>query len=104
MMSSGYPIGAEFDPRAPWNRIEPTMVKCKACNGNGYHWFAYHIDTGHETECTEGIWNSLLVDEDEAFSKGENCIRGEVEKCSVCDGEGEVEYDYEDFEPDYEDY
>ena len=31
----GYPLGAEYDPRAPWNEKEPVMVKCEACDGSG---------------------------------------------------------------------
>lgn len=43
MYESGYyPPGAEYDPRAPWNEKEPNMVKCEACNGKGYHWYAYN--------------------------------------------------------------
>lgn len=54
MYESGYyPPGAEYDPRAPWNEKEPNMVKCEACNGKGYHWYAYNIETDKETECTE---------------------------------------------------
>lgn len=37
----GYPLGAEYDPRAPWNEKEPVMVKCEACDGKGKHWYAY---------------------------------------------------------------
>ena len=31
----GYPLGAEYDSRAPWNEKEPTMVKCEACYVKG---------------------------------------------------------------------
>lgn len=100
MYESGYyPAGAEFDPRAPWNEREPTMVKCEACDGNGYHWHSYDFVADHETECTEEEWEALPEDEEEAEALGLTCIKGEKEVCDACDGEGEIEY-----EPDYDDY
>ncbi len=102
MSLGGYPMGAQYDPRAPWNEREPTMVKCEACNGNGKHWHAYDIEADRETECTETAWNILPETEEEAIAKGEHYIKGEVETCEVCNGDGEVEYE-EDYEPDYED-
>jgi hypothetical protein len=36
MRESGYyPPGAEFDPRAPWNQVEPPEIDCAECNGTG---------------------------------------------------------------------
>lgn len=87
MYESGYyPAGAEYDPRAPWNEREPTMIECAACGGKGYHWHAYDFEADRETE-------------EEAIAKRMHFIKGEKETCEVCDGEGEVEY-----EPDYDDY
>lgn len=94
-----YPLGAD-NPDAPWNQPEPHMVKCEACNGKGYHWYAYNFDTDHETECTEETWSALPKTE-EAAGTG-HYIRGEKETCEVCDGVGEIEYE-EDYEPDYDD-
>lgn len=102
MSIGGYPMGAEYDPCAPWNQKEPAMVECSGCSGKGHHWHAFDIRHNRETECTELVWNKLPETEEEAEAKGENYIRGEVEVCSVCDGNGEVEYD-EDYEPDYDD-
>lgn len=57
MYESGYyPAGAEYDPRAPWNEREPTMIECAACGGKGYHWHAYDFEADRETECTEETW------------------------------------------------
>lgn len=97
MSCGGYPLGAQYDPRAPWNEIEPTMVKCEACNGNGKHWYAYNIDTDRETECTETTWNTLPETEDmaERINRHEHYIKGDVEICDVCGGFGEYELDYE---------
>jgi photosystem II stability/assembly factor-like uncharacterized protein len=36
MRESGYyPPGAEFDPRAPWNEVEPEEIECFDCSGSG---------------------------------------------------------------------
>ncbi len=98
----GYPLGAEYDPRAPWNEKEPVMVKCEACDGKGKHWYAYDISANRETECTETTWNILPETEELAEASRNRYMRGEVEICEVCDGSGEIEYE-EDFEPDYDD-
>ena len=103
-MGSGYyPPGAEFDPRAPWNEKEPHMIKCEACNGSGYHYYAYDFEKDEETECTEQAWLCLPSTEEQARSLNQHYIQGEKETCEVCVGEGEVEYE-EDFEPDYDDW
>ena len=102
MSCGGYPLGAEYDPRAPWNQKEPTMVKCEACNGNGKHRYAYNIEANTETECTETTWNALPETEELADATRSHYMRGEVEICEVCDGTGEVEYE-EDYEPEYDD-
>lgn len=104
MFESGYyPPGAEHDPRAPYNEPVPKMVKCEACDGTGYHWYAYDFLKDDETECTEQEWLSLPESEEGAQEALQTRIRGLKETCEVCDGYGEVEYE-EDYEPDYEDY
>lgn len=104
MFESGYyPPGAEHDPRAPYNEVEPKMVKCEACDGKGYHWYAYDFANDDETECTEEEWLSLPESLEEVADGQKLCIRGSKDTCEVCDGEGEVVYE-EDYEPDYEDY
>ena len=103
MCESGYyPLGAEHDPRAPWNEIEPRYVKCEACNGKGCHWYAYNFEKNEDTECTEETWWCLPETEEDAEAKRQHYIRGEIEICDVCDGVGEVEYE-DDYEPDYDD-
>lgn len=103
MCESGYyPLGAEHDPRAPWNEIEPHYVKCEACNGKGCHWYAYNFEKNEDKECTEETWWCLPETEEEAEAKQQHYIRGEIETCDVCDGAGEVEYE-DDYEPDYDD-
>ena len=103
MFESGYyPLGAEHDPRAPYNEVEPRMVKCEACNGTGHHWYAYDFVKNEEAECTEQEWLALPESEEGAQAALQTCIRGLKEPCEVCDGAGEVEYE-EDYEPDYDD-
>lgn len=34
-MSSNYPMGAENDPSAPWNQVDPLMKDCETCDGTG---------------------------------------------------------------------
>ena len=104
MYESGYyPPGAEHDPRAPYNEPEHHYVKCDACDGKGYHWYAYNFITDDEDECTEEEWLALPEHRYQAISNESELIRGLKETCDVCDGTGEVEYE-EDFEPDYDDY
>ena len=79
------------------------MVKCESCNGKGYHWYAYNIETDKETECTEEAWLCLPETEEVAEAKRQHYCRGEKEACEVCGGIGEIEYE-EDYEPDYDDY
>ena len=77
-------------------------VKCEACNGNGFHYHAYNIETQHESECTFSTWRILPETEAQARVLRQHYIRGTREICEVCDGVGEVEYE-EDFDPyDYE--
>lgn len=97
-----YPLGADT-PDAPWNEKEPHMVKCEACDGNGYHYYAYDFEKDEEIECTEQAWCCLPETEEHARSLNQHYIQGEKETCEVCDGVGEVEYE-EDYEPDYDDY
>ena len=101
--SGYYPPGAEYDPLAPWNEKESHHVKCEACNGDGYHYYAYNFEIDEETECTKDVWNTLPKTEEQARICNQHYIQGDKEICEMCDGEGEVEYE-EDYEPDYDDY
>lgn len=103
MYESGYyPPGAEHDPRAPWNQKEPHYIKCEACNGKGYHYYAHDFEKDEDIECTYHTWISLPEKEEQARMLCQHFIRGDKEICEVCDGKGEVEYE-EDFDPyDYE--
>lgn len=96
------PLGAEYDSQAPWHQKEPHMVKCEACNGIGYHYYAYNFDTNRESECTETAYMLLPESEEEARRTRGHYVKGVKEICEVCDGVGEVEYE-EDYEPDYDD-
>ena len=101
--TGGYPLGAEHDSRAPWKQKDPIMTRCPACNGKGHFWYAYDLVTHQDRECTEEEWDSLPATEDETLATGVHVIRGEVETCEVCEGEGEIEYE-SDYEPDPDEY
>lgn len=92
--------GYDNDPRAPWNEVEPRMRTCTACNGMGYYYYALDINTGCTIETTQMAYSILPDNEVEAMSGGYRHCKFDIEKCEVCDGEGEV---VDDFEPDYED-
>lgn len=92
MYESGYyPPGAEHDPRAPWNCPEHHIAKCEACNGKGYHWYAYNFEMDIEKQCTEETWCALPATEEEACKSRVHYIQGAKETCEVCNGTGEVE-------------
>jgi len=101
MFFGGYPLGAQYDPRAPWNEVVVAMSVCPDCGGKGRHWYACRIETYRETECTEEAWLALPSCEAEAVFTHDLCIRGGVDTCETCDGEGEVEQQ-EDHRFDYD--
>lgn len=104
-MSSNYPMGAEHDPRAPWNQVDPEMEECPECHGHGKIWYAYDFRNDEDVECTKTTWQLLPDDEDEATAKGGHFIKGDVLTCSNCDGTGEVEVEKEDwYDEDRRDY
>lgn len=97
MYESGYyPAGAEYDPRAPWNEREPTMIECaaKAITGT-----PTTLRPTAKRNVPRKRGSCSHETEEEAIAKRMHFIKGEKETCEVCDGEGEVEY-----EPDYDDY
>ncbi len=79
-MSSNLPLGAEYDPNAPWNEVEPDMETCNECGGCGKRFF--DEDGNEVTECEYALFPDKY----------------EVEVCDYCDGTGEVET--EPYEPD----
>ena len=92
MYESGYyPAGAEFDPRAPWNEREPTMVECAACGGKGYHWYAYDFEADYETECSEEVWNMLPETEEEAEAEAED-----LREISAESWGDDIDYDWDE--------
>lgn len=98
---SNYPMGAEYDPRAPWLEVEAPTKPCPECNGTGYKFYAYNFVTDDDKECTEDEWYSLPEDESQARAKHIHYVRGVREECDACDGTGEVE-DIP-YEPDFDD-
>lgn len=74
-----YPLGAEFDPNAPWNQKDPDYIDCPDCNAQGY---IYYDEDGNE------------VDEREYLKFPDKYER---EKCYTCDGEGEIIVEEEEY-------
>lgn len=82
---SNYPLGAEFDPNAPWNKKEPCMIECTECGGTGYE--VYYDEGG------------IVITEEEYNALPKN--KRERDVCTCCNGEGRIEDCYE---PDYDRY
>lgn len=85
------------------HQISPSYRKCEACDGKGAHYYSYNLLKSEETEVTQGTWYCLPKTREEAEANREHYIRGGVDECEVCGGDGEVEYE-EDYNPDYDDY
>ena len=98
----GYPLGAEHDPRAPWNQPDPVEVECPDCAGTGYaeEPFAVEVGTGRETPVTHIAWMCLPASEAEALARGQRWFRAPREECDTCGGSGRVEVDPRDIEDD----
>lgn len=70
---------------------EPEPQVCPGCGGTGHgKYMAFNIRTRKEVEVTRQAWICLPPGEDEAFEAGQNYCQMELEKCSECDGTGEV--------------
>ena len=85
----GYPAGAEYDPRAPWNSVDPDVCVCEVCGGSGKQWWRYDIEANESTAVTEEEYNALPT-EQEANERGERFCKYSVERCEECGGEGEI--------------
>lgn len=102
MRESGYyPPGAEFDPDAPYNQVEPDMQECPDCKGTGKVYTAWNMNTGECREVSEETWLCLPQDEDTAIMRRSAWVQNEPENCPTCNGEGEIEvaYDNDDWDP-----
>ena len=96
MADSNLPMGAENDPRAPYNEVDMGTKECPECEGEGcWVW----------SDCGVDIKNT--IDESDLCPKcGEH--QGDVEEmrewCGECGGDGVVDRTHEDEENDYESY
>ena len=95
----GYPLGAQYDPRAPWNQPDP--VTCPDCDGEGCIYTAIDIRTGKEPRVTRSTWIVLPESEELAVMMRQHYIRGEEVECETCCGEGIV-YPEEDPEDGFD--
>ena len=58
---------------------EPVYIDCPECNGVGYFYYTEDGDTLSEEEFHNSPWLSGIIED----------------KCSVCDGEGQIIYEDE---------
>ena len=93
----GYPLGAQYDRRAPYNQPDPKP--CPACEGFGRRYYAVDIRDGMETEVTRATYMILPRTEEEARAKRQWYARANYEDCPVCEGTGEL-YPEEDDDED----
>ena len=67
MRESGYyPPGAEFDPNAPYNQVDPPEIECKDCDGSGKD----PEEGGKCIPCDGNGWREMNADE--LQEEGEN--------------------------------
>lgn len=81
---------------------ETRMVECPDCGGKGKFYYAFDIDTNREVEVTEAAYRCLPDTEALARKRGQHFVKYDTEVCETCDGEGEVECEELDYEPDYD--
>lgn len=98
MSLGGYPAGAQYDSRAPWNQ-DPGRC-CDRCGGSGKIYWAWNYVTGDNKEVSEEEYDKMLDDDLEAEKQGEQWIRCDEEWCPDCHGEGCL-YESSDYEDDY---
>jgi hypothetical protein len=96
MLESGwYPTGAQFDSSAPYNQVEVPKVKCEVCDGEGYIYYSYNIETDQLKEISKEEWERLPTEE-VAMAEGIFLCQSKPEMCDNCDGTGEVDDEYDD--------
>lgn len=95
--SGGYPLGAEYDPRAPWNERPRERRCCAECNGEGYRYWIADVRTGDERTTTEKGYKMCPTTRELAIKHRHRFYRIEEERCEICGGEGEVEIDVDDY-------
>lgn len=93
MSSGGYPLGAEYDPRAPWNERPRRMRRCQCCDGQGFFYWIADVKTGEEQTTTERAYKMYPASLEQAIKRRTRFYRVEMERCEVCEGEGQVEID-----------
>ena len=93
---SNLPLGAEHDPRAPYNQVDYGEKECTECSGIGYYIYS----------CCGDDMTQIYDDLKRCITCKENL--GELddikENCDECDGEGIVPRTEEDELNDYESY
>lgn len=99
MSLGGYPMGAQYDPRAPWNQpdYETEYRECEECQGKGHLYYATNRHTGKDVEVTRTTYYMLPETEELAIARGSKYYRSEDCDCDICNGTGEIEVDLSDY-------
>lgn len=95
MSVGGYPLGAEYDARAPWNQKDDT--ECERCKGTGKIHYAIDVRSGKETEVTD-IAYMILPDDEDGLQYGQHYIKGDCSTCRICNGDGYITEDDDRFD------
>ena len=72
-------------------------VKCDNCGGEGWLYYAYNIENGEIFRVSCDEYEELPDDEDKAYESSRKLCKGNIERCSKCNGEGEYVTDPEDY-------
>lgn len=84
-------MGADEDPRAPWNQPDYDYVDCEKCGGSGRLYYAIELETDKEVEVTQSAYLALPPTEELALSRGQRYYQGDFFPCGECEGKGYIE-------------
>lgn len=85
----GYPLGAQYDPRAPYNEVTET---CPECDGEGVIYMAWNMNRCSEERVNPHLYSMLPKNESKAILRGSILIQDEPHECTRCDGAGYIVY------------
>lgn len=70
------------------------MVDCPDCDGTGYYFYAFNIQSRKCKRVTQSAYEILPVDEDDANGMSAIWCQGDILPCDTCKGDGEIPEDY----------
>lgn len=72
-------------------------VQCDNCGGEGWLYFAYNIETKESFRVSCAEYDELPDEEDDALAANRKLCKGDIERCSQCNGDGYYCPDPEDY-------